>query len=68
MSATALDMVASCTTACPGGQDVFIDNFSLKDNVTFTDRINNTDPVAPLNGNLNYPGSDQLGSAKNGAG
>jgi hypothetical protein len=33
VTAAAEDMVASCTTACPAGQDVWFDDFTLRDNV-----------------------------------
>jgi len=33
VTALATDMVASCTTSCPAGQDVYFDNFRLRDNV-----------------------------------
>ncbi len=50
VTAAALNMLASCTTACPAGQDVFFDNFTLKDNVlTSLDRL--------TNGNLGTPGA-----------
>ncbi len=45
----ATNMVASCTSSCPFGQDVRFDNFSLKDSIaTTTDRL--------LNGNLDMVG------------
>lgn len=49
VTAAALDMVASCTSACPAGQDVFFDNFTLKDGVLNLDRL--------TNGNLDTPGA-----------
>ncbi len=50
MTVSATNMVASCTSSCPFGQDVRFDNFSLKDSVTVTDYL------ATLNGNLNAVG------------
>jgi hypothetical protein len=40
VTVSATNMVASCTTACPFGQDVRFDNFSLKD-VTVTEHLLN---------------------------
>ena len=42
VTVSATNMVASCTSACPFGQDVRFDNFSLKDSVaTTTERLVN---------------------------
>jgi hypothetical protein len=42
VTALATDMVASCTTSCPAGQDVYFDNFRLRDNVvTGLERLQN---------------------------
>jgi hypothetical protein len=50
VTAAATNMVASCTTACPGGQNVYFDNFSLVQNGAFGGE-------KLLNGNLNTVGS-----------
>ncbi len=47
---SATNMVASCTTACSGGQDVYLDNFSLVQNGLFGGE-------KLLNGNLNSIGA-----------
>jgi hypothetical protein len=49
------NMVASCSTACPGGQDVFFDNFSLKDSVSVFERLDG--PTGELYHNLDVPGA-----------
>lgn len=50
VKAAAIDMVASCTTVCPAGQDVYFDNFTLRDgNVPSLERL--------TNGNLDTPGA-----------
>ncbi len=50
VTASATNMVASCTSACPGGQDLKFDNFTLRDNISAaTERL--------TNGTLNTPGS-----------
>jgi hypothetical protein len=50
VTAAAQDMVASCTTECPGGQDVYFDNFTLRDStVPSLERL--------TNGNLDTPGA-----------
>jgi hypothetical protein len=45
-------MVASCSTACPAGQDVRFDNFSLTQ-----DSLAGFNKLATRNGNLDTPGS-----------
>jgi hypothetical protein len=50
VKAAALDMVASCTDLCTAGQDVYFDNFSLRDNV-----VTNLERLT--NGNLDTPGA-----------
>lgn len=64
VTAAALNMVASCTAACPAGQDVFFDNFTLKDNVlTSLDRLNNGNldtPGAPTNWTLQKTAQDNV--------
>ena len=50
VTVAATNMVASCTTACPGGQDVYLDNFSLAQNGAFGGE-------KLVNGNLNTVGS-----------
>ena len=46
---SATNLVASCTSSCPGGQDVRFDNFSLKDSSSgVTEHL--------MNGNLNTVG------------
>jgi len=55
--AVANDMVASCTTGCPAGQDIFLDNFTLRDgNVPSLERLAANLPDAATSGysgNLN---------------
>lgn len=50
VTVSATNMVASCTTACTGGQDVHFDNFSLVQNGAFGGE-------KLLNGNLNTVGA-----------
>jgi hypothetical protein len=57
VSANFTDMVASCTTACPGGQDIFIDQFSLFQNGLFGGERLDTPPPDGNNGNLNTSGA-----------
>jgi hypothetical protein len=50
VTAAALDMVASCTSVCPAGQDVYLDTFSLRDSsVPGLERL--------INGSLDSPGA-----------
>jgi hypothetical protein len=50
VTAAALDMVASCTNTCPAGQDVYFDNFRLRDSsVPNLERL--------TNGSLDTPGA-----------
>jgi hypothetical protein len=52
VTAAGTDMVASCTDACPAGQDVFFDNFTLRDSTVPTlERL--------ANGNLDVPGAPE---------
>lgn len=50
VTASATEMVASCTTACPGGHDVYFDDFSLVQNGLFGGE-------KLTNGNLNALGA-----------
>jgi len=52
VSAVATNMVASCTTACPAGQDVRFDNFSLTQ-----DSPTGFNKLGTRNGNLDTPGA-----------
>jgi hypothetical protein len=64
VTAEATNMVASCTTACPAGNDVRFDNFSLKDSVLTTfERLQNPDlntPGAPADWTLEVNGNDNV--------
>jgi hypothetical protein len=50
VTAAATDMVASCTFNCPGGQDVYLDNFTLRDSI-----LPNSERLT--NGNLDLAGA-----------
>lgn len=57
VTAAATDMVASCTTACPAGQDVYFDNFSFVQNGLFGGEKLATLSDGTPSGNLNTPGA-----------
>jgi hypothetical protein len=64
VTAAAQDMVASCTTECPGGQDVYFDNFTLRDStVPSLERLTNANldtPGAPTAWTLEKTAQDNV--------
>jgi hypothetical protein len=64
VTAAALNMVASCTTDCPGGQDVYFDNFTLRDSsVPGLERLTNANldvPGAPAHWTLQKTPQDNV--------
>jgi hypothetical protein len=60
VTASFTDMVQSCTTACPAGQDIYLDNFTLRDgNVPGLERLAGNPDVA----NEGYSGNFNVISA-----